>query len=242
MIRRLYIREATPDPGKRAMTNIVKRGVEASPPAEKQWGDALLKAVDTFDVQVRDVAAGKKAPAAGKKPVNPARPTPKPEPTADPGLDDPWFQDDGPELGAAGAAPKGQKVKGPSAEPKPAQGDDEFPSFAGSQAFQSQNSPTVGAGSSDDDDGDVQPFNPHLYGGGSSWEDVPDWMRDPGKMPTPGDGPKHRSIPVPSSKGPTPSGTGPSPVGKPWSERDADRVTGTRRPGMLSRIFGRKAK
>ncbi len=80
------------------------------------------------------------------------------------------------------------------------------------------------------------PFG-HLGLGGSSWEAKPRWMSDPEHMPVPGS--KGGSQPVPGSRDREASAArGPSPVGRPWTDKDVGRMG--KRPGLLSRIFGRK--
>lgn len=178
--------------------------------------------------------------------------------------EDDWFLEDEPELGAAGPGEKPAKGKGKKkqdagkgTEPE---SDDEFPSFPGSQAYQSQNAPQLSKGIGSDDGEDYLPsFNPKLYGGGhSSWDDVPDWMRDPDySMPgLPDSGKDSMPIPRAAQAG---SSAAPSAAGKPWSDSDLkkfgiepddvkDAIPGGAAPdepkkkGMLSRLFGRKKK
>jgi hypothetical protein len=253
VIRKLYLREAASTTAKKAMTNIVKRGIDASPPAEKQWGDALIQAVDDFDIEVRPAGSGgkdapkdaKKASATGKKPdAKAAAPTggddffsdfkkqmgsskkdaPKPSPTASPkpadaDLGDDWFTDD-------------DDVSGAEKEPEADDGDD-FPDLPAPEPA------SFHVGADDSEEEYKSPFGVTGFGG-SSWDDVPDWMRDPEKMPMPGGGSRR----VPGSAKPS-GGAGPSPVGKPWSPKDAAKTgdpdaNKPKKPGLLGRVFGRK--
>lgn len=258
MIRKLYLREAAASsPAKKAMSAIVKRGLAASPPAEQQWGDALIKAVDDFDIEVRPAGSGgketpkKAAAAAGKKPDA------KASKAADPGSDD-FFSDYKKQMGGSKKdAPK----PSPTATPKPADddmGDDWFQADDSDKEYDPKKA-TAGAESDDGDDfPDLpapEPANFHVgaddseeeyrspFGvggfGGSSWDDVPDWARDPEKMPMPGGG--SRKIPTSAA---TTGKAGPSPVGRPWSEKDAaqavDDPNAQKKPGLLGRLFGRK--
>lgn len=245
-IRKLYLRE---DPkAKKAMSDIVRRGIAASPPADKEWGDALLQAVDQFDIDVRSASGEKpKAKAAGKKPAaaqgkpqgdaddrtyDPKKATRTSVPKAgekppEDDLDDDWFMDE-PELGPSGPGAAPTKAKKPgkakaAQQPAPPPADDDFPDLPAPQAASFQ----VGG-----DDGEEEYQSPFkgLGLGGSSWDDVPAWMRDPEKMPMPGGGSRR----IPGSG--TPDQSGPSPVGRPWTDKDL----APKKKGLLGRIFGRK--
>lgn len=228
-----------PDKHAAGLKRAIKAAVNSAilPPEANDW--------------VKEVPAEpKKAPASGKKPdagydpkvaTRSSKAEPKP---VDADLDDDWFQDE----------PKAKKGK---ATPPPEDaGDDEFPSFPDSQAFQSANAPKLTKGvEPDDGDAGPAPFNAAAYAYGSSWDDVPDWIRDTEKMPAPGDSPIGGSWKLPRTQpdddvGDVPGkmpkakkqrGGAPSAVGAPWSAKD---VKGSpdepKKPGMLSRIFGRK--
>src|SRR5690606_23773423 len=152
----------------------------------------LLKAVDQFDISVRDV--GKAAKATGKKPSGPsgtaggkkydpkvARSSKPAASEPSPGApDDDWFLEDEPELGAAGPGEKPAKGKGKKkAQPEPEVDDDGFPDLPAPQPASFE------VGGDDDEEGYRSPFGALGFGGWSSWDDVPDWMRDPEKMPGP---------------------------------------------------------
>lgn len=89
------------------------------------------------------------------------------------------------------------------------------------------------------DDGEYKsPFG-HLGFGASSWDQIPGYMRDPEMMPHASGGSQR----VPGSRDredQAPHG-GPSPTGRPWTDKDVKSM-GPKKAGMLSRIFGRKAK
>jgi hypothetical protein len=71
--------------------------------------------------------------------------------------------------------------------------------------------------------------------GGSSWDTTPDWMRDPEKMPRAGGG--SQRIPQEPKAAPLPY-RGPAPVGRQWTDKDVKKAT--KKPGVLSRVFGRR--
>jgi hypothetical protein len=217
-------------------------------------------------------AVGKKAPAPAAKPGDDAffsdfkkglEPKPAPATKATPNpvdtdMEDDWSQGE-PDVYDPKKATRGAEADADEPEPQapsawggkhklPARrgADDSMPSFAGSDAFQSQNAPSLSAGA--DDDGDVDyksPFGAMSGGGGSSWDDVPNWMRDPERMPHASGGgmkiPGARDDAGAPSKAKKQKGQPPSPVGKPWSAKD---VKGSpddpKKPGVLSRLFGRK--
>lgn len=254
-IKRLYLKE---DPqAKKAMANIVRRGIKFSPESERKWGDALLQAVDTFDIEIRKAASaagdkdaakakvdkgkvdkGKKDGGGGYDPKVATRASKEKEP--DPELSDDWFLDDGPDLDPTGTAqeptpPKAKgKAKKKSPEPPPPAddaGDDGFPDLP------EPKSANFLVGGEDDEDY-VSPFaNLGLQGHGhSSWEDVPGWMRDPEMMPR-FDGKGSQWIRGRAPHDDTGS-SGPSPVGRPWTDDDLS----PKRTGLLGRLFGRKKK
>jgi len=90
-----------------------------------------------------------------------------------------------------------------------------------------------------DDDGEYRsPFG-HLGFGQSSWDAVPGYMRDPEMMPHASGG--SQRVPGSRDREDQPAYKGPSPKGRPWTDKDVKSM-GPTKPGMLSRLFGRKAK
>lgn len=190
----------------------------------------------------------------GEKPVNPARSTPEP---IDLDLDDPWFKNDPDKKKSASPPPipKAALQKGksqlapnlpapPSAATKLGKGSPNFKpqinwskDSAISGEFPELPEPQSAATDVSNDDDYKSPFG-NIGGGGSSWDDMPAWARDPEKMPRVGG---NGSMPIPGSQKPdAPKGKGPSPVGAQWTDKDVKSMN--KKPGMLSRFFGKKGK
>jgi hypothetical protein len=195
--------------------------------------------------------------------VNPAKSTPPP---VDLDLDDPWFKNDPdkkkrtgpPPIPAAALNKKSKKPLAPhlpapkSATQKVVNNDPNKPTdwskdksyvndFPDMPAPQSANADVSNA------DDYKSPFAGLGLGtGGSSWDTADKWMQDPEKMPHAGGG--SQKIPRSPEGGPEDvldipgklpkKPKLPSPVGAPWSPKQA----GEKKPGMLSKIFGKKKK
>ncbi len=197
--------------------------------------------------------------------VNPAK-------SSTPELDDPWFADDEP--APAKPAPKKaaatpppipkaalKKAKQPLAPHLPAPKSANVKMGKGSADFKPQTDwskdvafqgefpdmPAPQSANQDIDNTDdyKSPFAGLGLGtGGSSWDDIPAYLRDPEQMPRAGGGsqrvPRSPEMGADDDIGapgkPPKKNKGPSPVGAPWSAKDA----GEKKPGMLSRLFGKK--
>ena len=120
------------------------------------------------------------------------------------------------------------KPAGPPAGPR--NGDEEdFPDLGAPQGA------ATDVGDYQVDGGYRSPFG-HMPGH-SSWDDVPDWMRDPDKMPAANGGSRY----IPGKDGSEPPSSEEDPMAR-WQGKVSNEPDQQKKPGLLSRLFGRKGK